>query len=137
MKPTLVNAGLLLTALEDSRTGRRWYFNKETGGSEVLPEEAGRPQGGYVTIEPLPSSSAWSMMRDFSDLLPAGEAKEDLTRATKSTHPFRRFKEALAGRPEVGDAWSAFRREARLQLVRVWLENHEIEAELRPEPSGQ
>ena len=137
MKPLLINVGVFLAAIDDRRPGQRWYFNADTGELYVLPDAAEPPKWRYIAIEPWPSAVAWSIMRDFAEQLPEAEVKAELTKATKLSQPFRHFQSVLASYPEVQEAWTAFWRASRLQLVRVWLENHGVSADLNLELLGR
>jgi hypothetical protein len=129
----IVNAKALWAAMQDRQSGQTAFLDRQSGQVVSTPEvtkDARRLPERFVRIEPLPSSAGWHIMADFAQRQPSGEHSDALNKALKSRHPFRRFQEALAPNSPLYHEWQNFFREARLEIARVWLTNHEIEADL-------
>mgnify|MGYP005873291875 CR=1 FL=1 len=129
----------LAMVLEDNSAEVSYYFDRETG--EVIPiminfgmdasdedeEEINDNPDRYIFIEPLDSRTGYRIMEDFVTNLPDGPAKELLERALSWKKPFSNFKSALLEFPELKEPWFKHH-DARLEeIVRQWLEAHEID----------
>ena len=122
---------------EDNSAEVSYHFDRETG--EIIPimvnfggepeedeEEIDDNPDRYVFIEPIDSRSGYRIMEDFVMDLPAGPAKELLERALSWKKPFSNFKSALHEFPELKDAWFKHHDARVEEIVRRWLEAHEI-----------
>ena len=144
----------LLMAMESHDSS--WYLDRETGevlmvtdddldlaeGEDVDPIEFPDPEIAeiavaihegsprYVAVDPVPSHHGFRIMEDFVATLPDGAAHRELSRALDRRRPFRSFKDALHGFPDVREAWFRYQERRMLKEARGWLEVEGIDAEL-------
>jgi Uncharacterised protein family (UPF0158) len=101
----------------------------DPGVAEALAAiSAGSPR--YVAIDPVPSHRGFRIMEDFVATLPDGAVHRELSHALDRRRPFRSFKDALYGFPEVREAWYRSHERRMLEEARGWLEAEGIDAEL-------
>ena len=139
----------LTTAMESHDT--EWVLDTRTGGvvmSEWLHDpdlrgdltdeslEEAEADNRFHQIDPLPSSLGYAWMEKFASRQP-GDAGDRLLDALDRPRPFRRFKDALDGFPDVRDAWYAYH-QARMEEEAVdWLRSLGMEMEVvRRGPGG-
>jgi hypothetical protein len=149
MSHLLIDAEELIMALEyhghesqyflDLQTGEVLFLADEAyvGPNEELEMQIESEPDRYRAIDPIPSSVGWQVMAEFIEQLPIGEARVRLTRAVERSHPFRQFKDTLLDYPKFREQWFAFHERTMLQLAREWLEDEEIEAELKLRGGGE
>ena len=144
-----VDADELIVALEDHSHEMRFFLDRRTG--EVFPDFEANDESDedrdridadpdrFVAVDPLPSSVGWEVMAGFAESLPTGAARAHLVAALSARHPFRAFKDALAGHPSLREEWFAFHDEEWARLAAAWLEDEGIDATLssrRDLPTG-
>ncbi len=106
------------------------YMTGEEEDRDELAEQIEAHEDRYLYIEPISSSEGWQIMADFVESLPDGEARFELARALRGSHPFRRFKDTLLGYPTLREQWFEFHAETMRDYAREWLEDEAIDAEL-------
>ena len=139
----LIDADEMVAALENHDDESQYFLDLRTGEILLLIDESivgpnddlemqleAEPDR-YREINPISSSDAWQVMADFIEQLPDGEAGQMLARAVGLNHPFRRFKDILLDYPKIREQWFVFHERAMLELVRKWLEEEGIEADLK------
>ena len=123
-----------------------WVLDKETGNILMAhwladPEfremgiEAGEEDYGddplegdrFVLIEHVGSDRGFGWMEDFALRQEDARVRERLLEALDQPRPFRRFKDALAGFPEVREAWYAFENGQLKECARAWLAKNGID----------
>ena len=122
----------------------RYFLDRETG--EVIawtgaddPEhseedlEAGEGEGRLLPIDALPSSVEYGWMEEFLATVRNAALREELDGELRRSHPFRRFKDVLAGHPAERERWFAFHSERVREAAREWLEENGIEGSPPPE----
>jgi len=67
-------------------------------------------------------------MEEFASTLPESRLRERLLSDLGRPHPFRRFKDTLAGHPAERERWFAFHRERVCAAAREWVEGQGVEA---------
>lgn len=99
-----------------------------TGISAMIERHPDR----FLSIPSMSSHEAFRIMERFTDSLDPGRARNALDEALRRRRPFRSFKDALAGFPDVREAWFKYE-EGQLQQEAVdWLDSEGIEYELVP-----
>ena len=73
---------------------------------------------------------SYQVMEEFTETLPSGRVRDDLTLALRMRKPFKRFKDILRDHPELRKQWFRFEEEAFVKIGREWLEERNIEARL-------
>lgn len=142
MNRLLIEAEELIAALEYYGEGE-YFLDLQTGevllvadgsiaeSDDELATQIEAESDRYRAIEPIASSAGWEAMAEFIEQLPAGDARVRLIGALQHSHPFRRFKDTLIDYPKVQEQWFAFHQKALVQLAREWLNDQEIEADLK------
>jgi hypothetical protein len=127
-------------ALENHSYEMRYFLDRRSG--EVFPvfednEESDEDRDRidadpdrFVAVEPLPSSVGWDVTAGFVESLPDGAARRHLAAALSARHPFRAFKDALAGHPSLREEQFAFHDVEWARLAAEWFEDKGIEATL-------
>ena len=132
-----------IMALENHSPEIRYFLDKQTGefvllgyegvlGDEDFQETFEEEFERFEEIEPLPSSRGFDVMLEFAETVAPQEAKPSLLRALERRHPFRSFKDALFDFPEVRESWFRYKDQVYKGFVQEWLEDHDIEATLKP-----
>jgi uncharacterized protein UPF0158 len=112
------------------------YFDVETGkvigfaglDDDLTEDEidVGLAEGRLIPIEPLPSSVEYGWMEDFAASVASPTLRRLLEVALDGSGVFRRFKNVLADHPADRERWFAFRDERVREVMREWLEEHDI-----------
>ena len=121
----------LAEALEDHSPGTTWWFDPQTGETELtladpvgadLDEQEEDPlDRGLIRIEPIPSRVAYGDMEDFIDRVRDPRARDLLERAIAGRGAFRRFKDTLLDFQELREVWFALH-DARMERRAIeWL----------------
>ncbi|HSU14692.1 UPF0158 family protein [Longimicrobium sp.] len=123
----------------------RWYLDRETGvvigldDDDELEEEeeiraaiAADEDDRYLAIPSLSSHEGFRVMEDFASMQDDARVRGALLDALDRRHPFRSFKDALAGFPEVREKWFAYQSERLREDALAWLRSEGIDAELVP-----
>jgi hypothetical protein len=149
MKKVLLDFADLGMALDDHDRVFASFLDTETGEvvwySEYDPEDEEEEaelrerieadkEGRYLGLEPIPSHDGFRFMEDFVDTLPDGPARDALFDALDRPRPFRRFKDALHGFPEVRERWYAYEAERQKEWFRDYLLSYAVELEWREAP---
>jgi hypothetical protein len=132
-----VDLDSLITALDDHSPDIEWVLDRLTG--EVIPVTDPMVTGDeesqalldaepdrYVLIEPLPSHEAYGIMETFVQGISDAAIRDPLADSLRHRHPFRAFKEALSGFPDVRAAWFRFHGERMTFIARRWLADAEL-----------
>ena len=133
-----------------------YYFDKETGKVQFLPDEYfGYPEtskdvisaempgwqadlvsdarqvdatpGRYIRIEPIPSSEAYRIMEDFIGTVDKEWLKRSLWLALQGSKPFLSFKNALLGDIQEHECWFQFKNDHFRVYALDWLASIGIE----------
>lgn len=133
----------LLDAMEDRSDAIVPYFNQRTGEVSIWVDPAINefPQldpddPDWVAIPRLESHEAFRVMERFVDGLDEIDVQRQLRGALQGRGAFRRFRDALAGFPDLRDRWQATQREDLLQRGLAFLAGLDIAPtyELRQRP---
>lgn len=134
----------LLDALEEHSENIVPYFNQRTGAVDlwVDPDVCGEePQfdpddPDWVEIPRVDSHDAFRTMERFVDTVEELDVQRQLRSALQGRGAFRRFREAIAGFPDLRDRFQALRRDDLLQRALAFLGTLDIEPtyELRLRP---
>lgn len=118
----------------DSGTGQVFLVQSPLiAGDEVgsgLSEhevEARCAAGELIQVEPLPSSIEYEWMVGFAESVKTRDLADQLRRALKGKHPFRRFKDALAFNPEERDRFHVHHDDCLWEAMRAWVKEHGIQ----------
>ena len=134
----------LIMALDDHSYDLNHFLDRETGeivqvshgavlGDDKELEEAWETDPErFEAIDPLPSSTAYEVMANFTETQAPARARLMLMEALEGRHPFRAFKDALFNFPDLRQQWFQHRDAVYKQLAAEWLLEHDIEAPLRP-----
>ena len=149
-----IDEGELLMAMDSGDGMDRWYLDRQTG--EVIlrsedddldfeededPEEeyededeirARLDEDRYLSIPSLGSHEGFRIMEDFADSVDDARIREELFDALDRRRPFRSFKDALLGHPEVREQWFKYHEGRLREEALSWLRVEEIDAELLP-----
>lgn len=143
MSRLIIDAEELIMALESHDPESQYFLDIHTGEvvfvgdeADVGPDDEFQAQfdenpDRFRNIDPILSSESWQTMADFIEQMPDCDAAEKLTNAIRHSHPFRRFKAALLYYPNIREEWFAFHEKAMLDHAQRWLDEEEIEAELK------
>ena len=139
-----IDQGELEMAFSSGDGTMSFYLDRETGDViplgeyNVLEEEEEIRQAidkGDDRYLPIPSRSShegFKVMEDFVFSLEPGPARTALADALDRHRPFRSFKDALFGFPDVRQAWFAYEQQRLSEEALDWLRSEGIEAELVP-----
>ncbi|HEU4556194.1 MAG TPA: UPF0158 family protein [Longimicrobium sp.] len=139
-----IDQGLLEMAFDSGDGMMSFYLDRETGDviplgdDNVLAEEEEVRQAieeGDERYLPIPSRSShegFRVMEDFVYSLEPGPARTALADALNRHRPFRSFKDALFGFPDVRQAWFAYEQQRLSEEAMDWLRSEGIDAELVP-----
>jgi yecA family protein len=142
MKELPVDLDKLALALESNDSGYdlgAYWLDTSTGdvvfvSSDLEEDEQLRDQIAddaarrFVRVNAIDSRTAFRMMEDFVETLPAGRARDTLESSLRGSRPFRQFKDSLDDK-KVRERWFAFRREAVRRSAIAWLAELGIRAE--------
>jgi hypothetical protein len=157
-----IDEGDLLMAFESGDGMTRWFLDRQTGaviglGDDVLLDDDDDDEDlqdwereeralrraiydddgedrRYLPIESLSSHEGFRIMEDFAASL-EGRVRAALFDALDRRRPFRSFKDALMGFPDVRERWFAYHEEQLREHALDWLRIEGIDAELtRPSP---
>lgn len=158
-----IDEGDLLMALESGDGSMDWFLDRQTG--EVIgfssdsmfgdDDEDEEDEDGedweaqerrlrraiyadrgtrYLEIPSLGSHEGFRIMERFAGSQD-GRVRDALFDALDRRRPFRSFKDALTGFPDVREAWFRYQEGQLREEALAWLESEEIDAELtRPSP---
>ncbi len=143
-KPTSlkIDADALMMALEN-HTGADHFLDLETGEVVRFPPDDLRDDedeqarmveetpARFRQVEPVSSSRSFRLMEDFVQSLPASRERDALARALGGRHPFRAFKDELTVFPARREEWFRFHDDALRKMALAWLEDEDIEGELK------
>jgi hypothetical protein len=87
----------------------------------------------FIFIEHIGSSRGFRWMEEFAEQREP-RVRERLLDTLDRPRPFRRFKDALAGFPEVREAWHAFEDGQIKDCARAWLAEHGIDGDVFEAP---
>jgi hypothetical protein len=119
----------LTLGIEEGRS----YLDVRTGeirlADDLTAEEAdaGLADRTLIAVEPLPSSVEYGWMAEFANAVRDVRLRRALQEALGGGRPFRRFKDALAGRPGERERWFAFHDGRLRDYLREWLAAKGIE----------
>lgn len=109
----------------DLRTGEVWpemSFDDDLEDSDDQEDEDdGDGDSRWLWVDPAGSRPGYRDMELFIDSLDDAHVAELLTIAISGPGAFRRFKQALASRPETADRWYAFSEDRSRGRARAWL----------------
>jgi hypothetical protein len=135
-----INTIDLLTALEGHGDGVKFYLNTQTG--EVAPwidpdisgeENPFDPEDDHIVEVPrTEASDDYQAMENFVERLDEDDVQGVLRRALAGKGAFRRFRETLAGYPDLRAQWEREKREHFLEEATTWLARLGIEPEYEP-----
>jgi hypothetical protein len=154
-----IDEGELLMAMESGDGMTQWFLDRQTGaviglGDDVMlddddddedledwerEEEALRrtiydesdgEDGRYLPIESLGSHEGFRIMERFAAAQDGRRVREALLDALDRRRPFRSFKDALAGFPDVREAWFRYQEGQLREEALAWLRSEGIDAEL-------
>lgn len=138
-----IDAEDLIAALQSHDGESEYYLDLETGEvklvidagivgevDEELDDLLESEPDRFLIITPLPSSEGWQIMADFIEQLPPGKARDQLEIAVGGSRPFGRFKDKLIDHLEVREKWFRFENSAMVGVVRNWLVDEGVDAEL-------
>jgi hypothetical protein len=138
-----IDAGMLAEAMEDNSGTHDWYLDKQTGEIVMCADEFSRDEWSkddaeriegeperFLCIEPLEPHESFGVMEDFLAELDDGGPKETLFNSLRMRHPFRAFKDALCGYPDLREQWFEFHNLWMLEKAKEWLEEEQVDAEL-------
>lgn len=91
--------------------------------------DAALNEGRLIPIEPLASDVEYGWMEEFAASVPDSRLRARLLSDLGRPHPFRRFKDTLAGHPSGRERWFAFHRERVRESAREWLEDVQADSE--------
>jgi hypothetical protein len=157
-----IDEGDLLMAFESGDGMTEWFLDRQTGvviglGDNVLldDDEDDDEEGWeaeekalrraiyendgederYLAIPSLPSHEGFRIMEDFARSQDDRRVRGALLAALDRRRPFRSFKDALLGFPDVRERWFAYHEERMREEALAWLRSEGIDAELtRPVP---
>ncbi len=134
----------LLEALDDNDPLVEHYLDTQTGDilrinemigimeeQEELYKQMEQDPERWVTIDPISSRDGFRIMEAFVADLPDSENKRMLEKVLTWKKPFSNFRQALQDMPEIREKWFAFHHECMLRAAREWLQNSDINAELK------
>lgn len=81
----------------------------------------------FIRIPTIESHDAFDDMVQFTSTASNGRARRALEDALSRNRPFRRFKDALHGYPDIQERWYAFSADAMRRRVLEWLADEGIE----------
>lgn len=128
-------------ALENHSFEIQYYLDLETGNikmksednfieDEIEEEEIENNPERYHYINPIDSSKSYEIMEDFIYSLEDKKIKDDLLDSINRKKPFRSFKDRLYNYPEIQERWYIFYDEELERIMKEWLEENNINAEL-------
>jgi hypothetical protein len=79
----------------------------------------------FLEIEPITQEVQLRWMREFTEQLPAGDAKQALSAALATTHPGSFFTRLVAALPDA-PAWKQFRLERVVGEIQTWADQHHV-----------
>jgi hypothetical protein len=133
----------LLDAMEERSDSVVPYFNQRTGAVDIWvdPDINEFPQldpddPDWVEIPRVESHEAFRTMQSFVDGIDELDVQRRLQSSLEGRGAFRRFRETLAGYPDLRDRWQTTQREDLLQRARAFLAGLDIEPtyEMRQQP---
>jgi len=150
-----IDEGELLMAFDSGDGTESWYLDRQTGavifrsdefdllsddlddddddfedeGAEIRRAIDADEEDRYILIPSLGSHEGFRMMERFA-AAQEGRVREALFDALDRRRPFRSFKDALTGFPEVRDRWFAYHEERLREEALDWLKSEGIDAEL-------
>jgi hypothetical protein len=147
-----IDWGELEMAMESGDGMMSWYLDRETGiviglydddddddddddeeELRELREAIDRDEDDrYLRIPSLPSHEGFRIMEDFASAQADPRVRGALLDALDRPRPFRSFKDALAGFPEVREKWFAYHSERVREEALAWLRSEGVDAELVP-----
>ncbi|MHB8687543.1 MAG: hypothetical protein ACYDB4_10160 [Candidatus Dormibacteraceae bacterium] len=89
----------------------------------------------FVEIAPITQETQVRWMREFTEELPSGDAKQALTAALATTHPAAFFARLVMALPEA-PAWKHFRLERVVAEIQEWAHQHQVTIDLFGRPTG-
>ncbi|HOG45137.1 MAG TPA: UPF0158 family protein [Anaerolineae bacterium] len=92
-----------------------------------LAEAIERDPDRYLAVPEADSHEAWEDMADFVGTVTDERLRRRLLLAIEGSHPFRRFKDVLAGERRTRDRWFEFQDARARQRVLEWLADEGIE----------
>ncbi len=136
MKTRSVDLDELTTAMEDSGSENVYYLDLTTGdvvlsADEMLTgeepaEDYDENPDRYLPVEPVSSEEAYEIMERFVAGLAQNKEAARLSKALSGPHPFRRFKDEIAGCEELKKMWFDFHDAEMEKLAIEWLEYNGI-----------
>ena len=113
-------------AVLDLETGKvRYYYESGEGEgdpSDIEEHELDENPDRYVSIEPPESHEAFRWMERFAYGQRDEKIKNELLFALGGSRPFRRFKDALGGFPDLPEDWYACEEECLIQYIAGWVD---------------
>jgi hypothetical protein len=123
----------LLDAIEEWNEQAVHYFNRRTGEVVRFDPELDSPEvdpdddPDLVVIPNLESHDAFRVMERFVDGIDELDVQRQLRRSLEGKGAFRRFRETLAGFPDLRGRWETTHREDLLQRALEFLDELDIE----------
>jgi hypothetical protein len=99
-----------------------WTRYGEGPSSEAIDERLADRR--LIPIDPLPPSVEYGWMEEFAATVREAALRRQLEGALSGSHPFRRFKDILAGHRVERERWFAFHGERVREAAREWLEEN-------------
>ena len=124
----------LIEALQNRPEEGFWVLDLETGevvlggdpyGAEVDEEAFDfEDEDRFLTIQPMESHEAFTIMEAFVESLPESEGQRSLNRALGHSRPFRSFKDTLLDFLALREAWFKFQHDRMLEFAQAWVEDN-------------
>lgn len=110
----------------------------ETAANAAVRSEWKTAPELFAEIEPIAQEKQVQWMREFTEQLPSGDAKQALTAALATAHPAPFFARLVAALPDA-PAWKLFRLERVVSEIQAWADQHDLTIELygRPPESAE
>jgi len=120
------------SGLDDADEDEEDADDAEPGDPQQMWRAIERHPERYLEVPSMPSHDGFRRMERFTGSLEPGAARNALAEALRRRRPFRSFKDALSGFPDVREAWFKFEERELHQEAVDWLESEGIDFELVP-----
>ncbi|HEY8928383.1 MAG TPA: UPF0158 family protein [Mucilaginibacter sp.] len=142
--PVEIASEIIKQIAEELEMGMLCFYHKTDGSLEVYPDELSNPgfdeefweeamekveenPGDYIAFEPMRSSEAFRVMKDFADGIGHIPTKNKFNDVLSQKKPFANFDNMLGYYPDLRQEWFKYKEERYIQHVKDQLETANLD----------
>jgi hypothetical protein len=93
---------------------------------EIIEEKIENNVANYLPLDHMDSSTRYQIMEEFTSHIGDKHIQQELMNCLQEKSPFRRFKDALVGYPNIRADWFRFEQTAHENYTLSWLDRNDI-----------